>query len=240
VAENSNWDGEKLELESCQYDLDCDPSRPLEIVPDWGAKIALFSIAQERNYNFATKVIEPVDCTINEFYVRSESPGVMIDNLVDKVCNYYNAHPTKKITFFRDRYGDARQPNAKNSRTYNEQAIDRFSKNGWMVDTRVHKGMEPPQHDKYLLWLNILKGKDPRYPRFIINGRKCKYTLISMNNTKVIDKDGKFEKDKSSERKQSVLPEEATHFGDAVDKRIWTKYGHTLNYSQSTFVSPRI
>jgi hypothetical protein len=60
-----------------------------------------------------------------------------------------------------------------------------------------------------------------------------------MNNTKVMDKQGKFEKDKSSERKNSVMPEEATHFGDAVDKRIWTKYGGLLLKS-STFVSPRI
>ncbi len=54
-----------------------------------------------------------------------------------------------------------------------------------------------------------------------------------------MDKQGKFEKDKSSERKNSVMPEEATHFGDAVDKRIWTKYGGLLLKS-STFVSPRI
>jgi hypothetical protein len=60
-----------------------------------------------------------------------------------------------------------------------------------------------------------------------------------MNNTKVVDKQGKFEKDKSSERKNSIMPEEATHFGDAVDKRIWTKYGGLLLKS-STFVSPRI
>lgn len=240
VADDSNWDIEKLENESCKNDLDCDPNRPLEIVPDWGAKIALFSIAQERNYNFVTKMVEPVDCTINEFFVKSDGPGVMIDDLVDKVCNYYGSHPTRKITYFRDRYGDSRQPNAKSSRTYNEQAIDRFAKHGWVVDPKVHKGMEPPQHDKYLLWLNILKGKDPRYPKFIINGRKCKYTLISMNNTKVVDKDGRFEKDKTSERKKTILPEEATHFGDAVDKRIWTKYGHTLSYNQSTFVSPRL
>jgi len=239
VAENSNWDAEQLENENCQFDLDCDPNRAIEIVPDWGAKIALFSIGQERNYNFATKIVQPVDCTINEFFVKANSPGVMIDDLVDKVCKYYGPHPTRKIVYFRDRYGDSRQPNAKNSKTYNEQAVDRFIKNGWDVETRVHKGMEPPQHDKYLLWMNILKGKDTRYPKFIINGRKCKYTLISMNNTKVIDKDGKFEKDKSSERKNSILPEEATHFGDAVDKRMWTKYGHLLHMNQSTFVSPR-
>ena len=39
---------------------------------------------------------------------------------------------------------------------------------------------------------------DTRYPNFIINVQKCKYTIISMNNTRVTDKDGKFTKDKSS------------------------------------------
>jgi hypothetical protein len=59
-----------------------------------------------------------------------------------------------------------------------------------------------------------------------------------MNNTQVKESNGKFEKDKSSERKKSVLPEEATHFSDAVDKRIWTKYGTRL-FKQSTFIEPR-
>jgi len=242
VAENSNWDADKLSTPDCRFDLDCDPNRPLEIVPDWGAKINLFSIGQERNYNFATKMVEPVDCTINEFHIKpQDAKSVPVDDLVDMFCDYYKEHPCRDLYYFRDRYGDHRQPNVKNSKPYNEQAIERLEKNGWRVTARVHKGMEPPQHDKYLLWSNILKGNDPRYPKWIINGRNCKYTIISMNNTRVIEKDGKFEKDKSSERKDKILPEEATHFGDAVDKRIWTKYGEILYRSgSSTFVSPRL
>jgi len=239
-AENNNWDFKKLGSPDCRFDLDCDPSRPLEVTPDWGAKIALFSVSQERNYNFATKIVEPVDCTINEFFVNpSTSENVMIVELVKQFCDYYQSHPTKDLYYYRDRYGDHRQPNAKNSKSYNEQAIEQFEKRGWRVFTKVHRGMEPPQHDKYLLWSHILKGNNPKFPKWTINGKKCKYTLISMNNTEVIDKDGKFEKDKSSERKKSVLPEEATHFGDAVDKKMWTKYGHLL-VSQSTFVDPRL
>ena len=60
-----------------------------------------------------------------------------------------------------------------------------------------------------------------------------------MNNTRVIDKDGKFTKDKSSERSDRILPEEATHFGDAVDKRIWTKYGDRL-LKRSSFIDIRM
>jgi len=162
-------------------------------------------------------------------------------DLVDLFCDYYKQHPCRDLFYYRDRYGDHRQPNVKNSKQYNEQAIERLEKRGWRVFAKVHKGMEPPQHDKYLLWLNILKGNDTRYPKFIINGRNCKFTIISMNNTKVIEKEGKFAKDKLSERRDSILPEEATHFGDTVDKRFWIKYG-TILYKAggSTFVSPRI
>ncbi|MGE4568040.1 MAG: hypothetical protein AB7C90_02520 [Bacteroidales bacterium] len=239
VAESTNYDFGKLEKSDSRFDLDCNPNQPLEVVPDWGARISLFSVGQERNFNFVTKITEPVDCVINEFYVKpDESSGVMIDDLVDQFCAYYEHHAKKEITYFRDRYGDHRQPNAKNSKPYNEQAIDRFLRNKWVVRERVHKGMEPPQHEKYLLWLNILKGDNPAFPKVIFNGKNCKYTLISMSNTGLRESNGKFEKDKRSEQRKNVLPEEATHFGDAVDKRIWTKYGHRLHRS-STFVEPR-
>lgn len=239
-AENNNWNVQQLQTPDSRFDLDCDPGKPIEIIPDWGAHISLFSVGQERNFNFVTKNIEPVDCVINEFYVKpSESVGVMIEELVDKTCKYYHHHVKKVITYYRDRYGDSRQPNAKNSKTYNEQAVERFEKNGWKVIQQVHKGMEPPQHDKYLLWMNILKGNDPKYPKVIFNAKNCKYTLISMNNTKVIDKNGKFDKNKGSEQSSVILPEEATHFGDAVDKRIWSKYGNLL-FKKTTFIPPRI
>jgi hypothetical protein len=239
-AENTSFDFNKLSQPDSRFDQDCDPSLPLEIVPDWGAKICLFSIAQPGNYDFAGAKPGFCDNTINEFFVKpAETNDVMINELVDNFCHYYRFHQKREVRYFRDRYGDSRQPNAKNARSYNEQAIDRLQHNGWIVISEVHRGMEPPQHNKYLLWMNILKGSNPRYPQVRFNGSKCKYTLISMNNTRVMEKDGKFSKDKTSERRDSVLPEEATHFGDAVDKRIWTKYGDLLEKG-STFIPPKM
>ena len=164
----------------------------------------------------------------------------MINELVQQFNRYYKEHPTKEITYYRDRYGDSRQPNVKNSNSFNNQAIEQFEKFGWTIVSKSHRGQEPPQHDKYLLWMNILKGADVRFPKVIFNGKKCKYTLISMNNTKVIERNGKFQKDKSSERSKKILPEEATHFSDSVDKRIWTKYGELLLRYQSSFVDARL
>jgi hypothetical protein len=101
--------------------------------------------------------------------------------------------------------------------------------------------MEPPQHDKYLLWMNILKANNPCFTKVIFNGKKDSYSLISMNNAKVIERSSKFDKDKGSERSKKILPEEATHFSDAVDKRIWTKYGKTLyTRASGTYVEPRL
>lgn len=231
VADNENFNWDKLSKLDSRADLDCDPKQPLEISVDWGSKIAVFSVAQERNFDFVSKIFRKTDNVINEFFVKpQEEEDVMINAIVDKFCDYYQHHILKKIIFYRDKYGDARRPD--NKKTYNEQAIDRFIQRGWTVEQRTHKGMEPPQHDKYLLWAYILKEADARYVPVRFNASKCKYTLISMNNTRVIEgTDGRFKKDKSSERRKNVLPEEATHFGDAVDKRIWIKYNHLLRRS---------
>jgi len=103
-----------------------------------------------------------------------------------------------------------------------------------------HKGQELPHHDKYLLWGNILKENNPKFPRVRFNGNKCKFLPTSLNNTQVVEKDNKFKKDKRSEDVSSgVLPEEATHFGDAADKKIWIKYGDRLQRF-SSFVPARL
>jgi hypothetical protein len=238
-AENSNWNFEKLGTPDSRFDLDCDSQSPLEISFDWGSAISLISVSQERNWDFINKVAIKTDNFINEFFVKpGNSEKIMIYELVDQFCSYYHHQSNKTVLFYHDRYGDNKLPN--DSKSFNEQAVDRLQKNGWSVVHKLHRGMEPPHHDKYLLWGNILKEADIKYPKVRFNGNKCKYTLISMNNTRVIEKEGKFKKDKSSEKKDSgVLPEEATHFGDAADKRIWTKYGKLLNYS-SMFVPARI
>ncbi len=153
----------------------------------------------------------------------------VVDKVVDRVCNYYEHHTCLDIFYFRDRYGDSNQPNAKKSMPCNEQAIERFQKNGWKVFPRVHKGQERPQHEKYLLWSNILKGTNPAYPKVIFNGKNCKYTLISMNNTRVIEKDVKYKKDKASERMKTVFPEEASHF-------LWRRQTHLDQIRQPTIL----
>lgn len=228
-----------LSLKSCAYDLDCDPNLPLEVCPDWGSAISLFVVCQTRKHEYdfskgaAIPIVRDADrgreyhYQINEFFEKPDENGTaVIERLCSRLVGYYAAHPTKTIYFFRDRYGDHRNPNVFNNKSYNQQAVDALRKHGWRVIERHHDGMEPPQNEKYLLWGDILQEGDKCPVRFRINGNRCRYTVISMNNAPVKESAGKFEKDKSSERSSSKTPpEEATHFSDAADKIIWTKYG---------------
>lgn len=242
-AEDVDFNWKQLAEEDSRMDMDCNPNKPLEITPDWGSSACFLEVAQCGHFDFSAKRLYPdrvVDNTINEFFVkRDDTEGLTeVDALIDMFCHYYRHHACKMVDFYRDRYGDARRANSK--KTYNQCAIDRLMKNGWTVVQHVHRGMEPPQHDKYLLWSYVLAETDTRYPIKRFNATKCKFILISMNNTRVrTGSDGRYEKDKRSERNGSIPAEEATHFGDCVDKRVWTKYGDILT-NRVTFVDNRI
>lgn len=227
-AEDSNYDFAQLSEPDSRYDADCNPSAPLELCCDWGAHASFLEVAQPSNYDWATETLllgRVVDNTINEFYVkRSELDDTEVNALMDAFTYYYRHHGHKVAHFYADRHGDSATANSKE--TYNEQAIKRLKAAGWVVKVFRHKGQEPPQHDKYLLMSDIASEKDPKLPIKRFNASKCPHIILSMNNTRLIESStGKFAKDKRSERNGSIAPEDATHFGDVVDKRMWTKYG---------------
>lgn len=234
-ASRANYDFEDGMFESSVYDRDCDTNSPLELSFDWGSSICLMTVQQPRYWDFVTNCASQTVCQtqINEFFVKPDGgDNMMIRDLIGKFCKYYENHLCREVIFYKDRYGDHRNPNVLNSLTYNEMAIAELQRYGWEITIEEHPGMEPPQSDKHLLWNIILGEVDPLIPRFRINGDKCKYSLISMNNARVKNVDGQLKKDKKSERPDSgVLPEEATHFSDAVDKLIWTKYAYCLQGS---------
>ncbi|MEG1861004.1 MAG: hypothetical protein RR206_04865 [Bacteroidaceae bacterium] len=241
-AEDSDYNWQKLAATDSRMDADCNPNQPIEAAFDWGSSACFMEVAQPSHFDRATKTLHTrriVDNTINEFFVkRNEEEDTEINALIDKFCHYYRYHSNKTLEFYRDRYGDAHRAN--NKKTYNEIAISRLNRKGWTVNQYTHRGIEPPQHDKFLLWSYILAETDERYPIKRFNATKCRYILTSMNNTRVrTSTQGKYEKDKRSERNQSIAPEEATHFGDCIDKRIWTKYSDILLYNRA-FVDARI
>ena len=243
-AKESDFDFARLQINNCAFDRDSNPDLPLEIVPDWGSSICLFCVCQERQFDFVSGTVTQQKCQnfINEFFVKpDENSNVLIKELCEQFTGYYSTHQHKKVHYYRDKYGDSRNPNIINSMSYNQLAISYLKKAGWEVIEHTHKGMEPPQSDKYLLWGLILRQERKDMPLVRFNGDKCRYTLISMNNAMIKDVDGQLKKDKSSERKSSgVLPEEATHFSDAADKIVWTKFGDKIKKQNDRYMPVRI
>jgi hypothetical protein len=203
-----------------------------------------YSVCQESSEDYITGLRSPQRCQnfINEFFVKPDTnSNVLIKELCEQFTAYYSTHNHKKVHYYRDRYGDSRNPNIINSMSYNQLAISYLKKSGWEVIEHTHRGMEPPQSDKYLLWGLILRQERKELPLVRFNGDKCRYTLISMNNAMIRDVDGQLKKDKTSERKSSgVLPEEATHFSDAADKIMWTKFGNSIKTQKESFTPVRI
>lgn len=240
MVQEANFSFENAKLD-CSYDRDCDPSKPLDICFDWGSSISLMIVAQERHWDFVANAPseQPCHTQINEFFTKPDTANVnMIDDLIGSFCAYYAKHPTRELHYYRDKYGDHKNPAVFNNRSYNEMAIEALKKSGWRVVEHEHSKMEPAQSDRYKLWMVVLSENNPAMPKWRINGDKCRYTLISMNNAKVKQVDNKLVKVKTSERPDSgVLPEEATHFSDCSDKLLWTKYGETVrsNYHSAGF-----
>jgi hypothetical protein len=234
LAEDSDWDFTRLGRPDSRFDSDCDTNQPLEMVIDWGSNISFMLICQE-----SCKVRKDTSFNfLKEFFVKPEKATVMIDSLIDEFVGYYNFHNDRTVIFWRDKYGDERLANS--SDTYNTQAINRLEQKGWNVVVQKYRGKEPPVHEKYLLWGNILKENNPLFPVIRINGNNCKYFLIAAQNTRVIERDNKFKKDKSSENTGSnIPPEEATHSTDAADKIVWYRF-FRITRTPGVFVPARI
>lgn len=226
-----HYDFGKLGSPDSRFDADVDPYEPLKIVCDLGANISFMLVCQENELVEEQKTFN----FVKEFFVKPEEGQIMINDLVDSFSEYYRYHGIKTIFLYKDKYGDEGRANS--SKTYNDQLISCLHKAGWNVSVVNYPGKEPPHHEKYLMWTNILRENNKDLPVVRFNGNNCKYLIISMNNTKVRERDNRFEKDKSSERKNSGIPqEEATHSTDAADKIIYVDVNYVRKGRGDTFI----
>ncbi|HAN19624.1 MAG: hypothetical protein A2X13_14710 [Bacteroidetes bacterium GWC2_33_15] len=230
-----DYNFKKLGSPDSRFDKDVESNKPLKIVPDWGASISFLIVVQDNTLVDPDKKL--TKNYVKEFFAKPNTGHVMIDDVVDDFCKYYRFHNDRTVIYYKDKYGDERQPNT--GVTYNQQAIDKFRKLGWNVMLKEDKAKEPPHHEKYLLWTNVFKENNEKFPVVRINGNNCQFLIIAMQNTKVIEREGQFKKDKTSEHiKSKTPPEEATHSTDAADKILWVDYNSLSKGSD--FIAARI
>jgi hypothetical protein len=90
-----------------------------------------------------------------------------------------------------------------------------------------------PEHaSKHFIWERLLREDQLHLPRIRINKANCPNLWISMRNTRTkTGRNGEVKKDKSSEKKKSILRQHATDLSDANDAAVVGRYGHLMQYS---------
>lgn len=217
-VQSLGYDLAKLSKDDCRSDSDCIPTLPLRIAVDWGARISVLTVAQwhpqTNTYRF-----------LKGLYVKHPQ---LIPDLVRRFCDYYGPHLKREVQFIEDaEWGNARRPDS--PLTLNEQFIQLVRREGWRV-TRFNLGRTPGYPARYQLAHHLLSEADPRAPRLRFNKVNCKELVTAMLLTPVRqDRKGSIEKDKSSERRESMPAEHATHFTDTFDLHLLSIDQHVVN-----------
>ena len=200
-------------------DADTDPKRPLDVSFDTGGTFNCCTVWQD-----FTDLVKPNLKAINCFDV--ENP-LIIDDLVDKLHEYYKGHPTKYIRIWGDKSANAKTGNTRY--TFYEQIANRLRGNGWHVELKYDGWQNPDHAIKHLVINSVLKEEDPSVPVIRINRTRCKALLISMFNAGI--KDG-YKKDKSTERTLTVRAE-ATDYSDSFDYFVFPRLSYTVTEGSS-------
>lgn len=210
-----------------RFDMDVNPNAPMEIAVDWGGSINSLIVCQSTDTQFRA---------INSFYT---TPPDTYKDLAVKFTRYYAGHKRKTIDMYYDPSGNNRR--ADSNETYAEEFSRLLREQGWSVQLMNIGDTNPHYHSKHLLWQIILKEEDKRFPQFRMNQNNCENVFTSMRDALIRTGKTGFEKDKSSERRDSgILPQHATHFSDALDLIVWFKYGRKLHGNSLGFNHPNI
>lgn len=207
--------------ETCLSDSDLDPHQPIHVGVDWGGSINCGVVGQDIEASNEFRIN-------NAFFVKSPK---ILDDLMDDIGAYYEPHPTKEIYLWYDNTGNNNQPNSR--LTYAEQARKVLDKYGFSVHLMTHGGTNPRHPEKYML-NNILMKEDLFHlPRIRFNSANCRILRMSLERAQVKTGKSSIEKDKSSERKDSIARELATDFSDAFDALLFGKYENYLDQEEN-------
>lgn len=205
---------------TCLGDGDLNLDAPLICGIDWGGNINCMVVCQDHGSEFRF---------LNNLFVKH--PRV-IDHLIEEeFVPYYKDHRKKVMYLWYDPTGNHKVANSRY--TFAEQVKKLLETFGWQVQLMTKWGANESHENKYRLWLDLLKGVNPKYPHIKINKYNCKELWISMT-TAPAEQKGKelIRKNKSSEKKKGMLQEHATHFSDAADVVVVGMFLHVLMQPQ--------
>lgn len=205
-------------LDDCRKDGDLIKGNPIDIALDYNAEIKSLVAGQETN-NFYR--------VIKSMYALASDKKILTD-LIDDFCNYYKPHNCHVVRYFFD--NTAQITDATRLETLSEIVQDQFSKNGWTVNP-IYIGQQP-QHDiRYRLWESVFKESDRRFKPVRFNRENARSVTTSIMGAGVKQKESGFKKDKTTEKRKSVAPQDSTHLSDAFETLYIGKFQFDYGYS---------
>jgi hypothetical protein len=196
-------------------DSDRDPSRELELSFDFNAAFTSVIVCQENGQEFRC---------LDALWVK-QSATTVLDALVSKFIAGYESHERKHVVIYGDRNGNNKQVGS--NLTFYQTIQQQLAAAGWTSVLMV-QGLDPDHRLKHVAINQLLAETNPRLPVIRINRNKCKYLIISIEQSPI---NPDWTKNKKSE-KSSIDQERATHLADCFDNIVYRKYGHLFGQVQ--------
>jgi hypothetical protein len=196
-------------------DSDRDPARELELSFDFNAGFTSVIVCQENGREFRS---------LDALWVK-QSETTVLDALVTKFCDSYESHERKHVVIYGDRNGNNKQVGA--NLTFYQTIQQGLAARGWTSVLMV-QGLDPDHRLKHIAINEMLAENNPRLPLMRFNRNKCKFLMISIQQSPIKPD---WTKDKRSES-SSIDQERATHLSDCFDNIVYRKYGHLFGQVQ--------
>jgi len=196
-------------------DSDRDPARELELSFDFNAGFTSVIVCQENGNEFRS---------LDALWVK-QSETTVLDSLVTKFCDTYESHERKHAVIYGDRNGNNKQVGA--NLTFYQTIQQGLVARGWNSVLMV-QGLDPDHRLKHIAINQLLAETNPRLPVMRFNRNKCKYLIISIQQSPI---NPDWTKNKNSE-KAAIEQERATHLSDCFDNIVYRKYGHLFGQAQ--------
>lgn len=196
-------------------DSDRDPTRELELSFDFNAAFTSVTVHQENGNEFRT---------LDALWVK-QSATTVLDALVTKFTTSYESHERKHVVIYGDRNGNNKQVGS--NLTFYQTIQQQLVASGWSSVLMV-QGLDPDHRLKHIAINEMLAENNPRLPVLRFNRNKCKFVIISIQQSPI---NPDWTKNKKSE-KSSIDQERATHLSDCFDNIVYRKYGHLFGQVQ--------
>lgn len=223
---------ENIKKINCLQDKDLVKGVPLHLGFDFGGNINWIVVAQQLNSQHRLNFLK-------DMYVKSPK---ILNHVIEDFDKYYSPHKQSNKTVYIHPDASGSDKTANSEESYIDTTKRLLLEKGWKpVEYKPHSKRNPYHEAKFMLWSQILYGKDAIYPTIGFNAINCSRLITIMEKTPVTEgARGRIKKDKSSEKKLKSNREEATDVTDAADYIVFNLYGHLLSHSRFPSIGPSI